>query len=205
MGWTGLYRAPGMYSDAEFFSREFFGEIAPANGFVATASKNGVFYAVREIDAELEPSLVPEPNGKVRIAYVVLTKRAPKSDYNFSYKDMTEFSGPYETECPERLLKLLSPFRVEAAFASAKYSASVRDASRWRQACWANIAKAKNKIKLKPGMQVKLPKPVRFANGASIDTFMVEKRGGNKKGFVFAHGLTRYRLTKAMQLELQAA
>lgn len=204
MGWTSLYRAPGMYSDAEFFSREFFGTIN-SGGFVATASKNGVFYAVREIDAALEPGLVPEANGKVRIAYVVLTKRAPKSHYNFSYKDMTEFSGPCEDACPERLLKLLSPFRREAAFAAAKYAQSMRWAANWRARCWANANKAKNKIKLKPGLQVKLPRPVRFANGAWVDTFMVERRGGNKQGFVFANGFTRYRLTRAMQLELQVA
>ena len=29
--------------------------------------------------------------------------------YNFRYKDMTEFAGPYEVDCPEKIFKLLTP------------------------------------------------------------------------------------------------
>ena len=202
MGWTYTHRPRGM-TDAEFFAREY-GEKFAAK-IKATASKNGVFYAAFEIDAAEEPNLVPDANGKVRLALIVLTKRAPKSEYNFGWKDMTEFSGPYVgTECPERILDQLSPFRLEAAFASAKYSSSARWASRWRNECRASAAKRKNKLKLKTGMTVKLPKPVTFANGAKLDTFYVEKRA-IKQGWLFINNYTGYRLTKAMQLELTAA
>jgi hypothetical protein len=195
-----MYRPRGM-TDAGFFQQEWPND---SKKFVATASKSGVFYAVYEIDAAQEPSLVPDANGKVRLAMVVLTRRAPKSEYNFGYKDMTEFSGPCEADCPERLLELLSPFRREAAFAAAKYSQSARWAANWRARCWTNVAKRKDKLKLKHGMQVKLPKAVTFGNGATLDTFMVEQRPG-KRGFLFANGYYRYRLTKAMQLDLTAA
>ena len=39
----------------------------------------------------------------------VFLLRWSRSYYNFSYKDMTEFAGPCETECPERIMKLLTP------------------------------------------------------------------------------------------------
>jgi hypothetical protein len=171
---------------------------------VATASKNGVFYAVLETDAVTEPGLVPDANGKIRVALVVLTKRAPKSEYNFGYKEMDEFCGPYHYECPARLLDMLSPFRLEAAFAAAgKYYSGLRSASAWRHACRANATKQKNRLKLKDGMKVKLPKPLTFANGATIDTFTVHKRA-LKRGFVFMNNFSAYRLRKADLLNLIA-
>ncbi len=33
--------------------------------------------------------------------------------YNFSYKDMTEFVGPIEVNCPKRIMKLLTPLNNE--------------------------------------------------------------------------------------------
>lgn len=40
---------------------------------------------------------------------VVYLLRWRKGLYNFSYKDMTEFAGPCEIECPLRIMKLLTP------------------------------------------------------------------------------------------------
>jgi Domain of unknown function (DUF6927) len=201
MGWTYTFRPRGM-TDLEFFTRQW-GEKFSSK-IKATASKNGVFYAVYETDAEKSPELVPDANGKVRVALVVLTKRAPKSEYNFGWKDMDEFSGPYYYECPARLLDMLSPFRLEAAFAAAgKWGSGMRSASGWRHACRANAAKQKNRLKLKDGMKVKLPKPLTFADGAVLDTFTVRKRAF-KRGFVFMNNFGAYRLRKNDLLNLTA-
>jgi hypothetical protein len=48
-------------------------------------------------------------------AVVYLLRWSPKSDYNFSYKDMDETVGPYECECPLRILNLLTPTTSEYA------------------------------------------------------------------------------------------
>lgn len=59
-------------------------------------------------------------------------------DHNFCYKDMDESMGPYQTNCPERILKLLTPTEHEYAV-------------KWREACWAKIEAKKARPKIKPG------------------------------------------------------
>jgi hypothetical protein len=44
---------------------------------------------------------------------VYLIRWSPKSWDNFCYKDMTEFSGPCQVNCPQRIMKLLSPLNDE--------------------------------------------------------------------------------------------
>lgn len=77
------------------------------------------------------------------IALVCLLSYAPKSYYNFGYKDMDEGGGPCETDCPERILKLLTS--TESTWAQ-----------EWRDACWEKVNRrrtaAKEKRKLKGGM-----------------------------------------------------
>ena len=48
--------------------------------------------------------------------------------YIFGYKDMTENMGPYESDCPEPILDLLTP--TDSAYAAA-----------WRERCRANAAR----------------------------------------------------------------
>lgn len=57
---------------------------------------------------------------------------------NFCYKDMDESMGPYQTNCPERILKLLTPTEYQHA-------------QDWRDACWAKIEAKKARPKNKPG------------------------------------------------------
>lgn len=44
---------------------------------------------------------------------VIFLIRWNRGTYNFSYKGMSEFSGPYEYECPKRIIKLLTPLTDE--------------------------------------------------------------------------------------------
>lgn len=57
---------------------------------------------------------------------------------NFCYKDMDETMGPYYHNCPERILKLLTP--TDRLYAQD-----------WRDACWAKIEAKKARPKNKPG------------------------------------------------------
>lgn len=59
-------------------------------------------------------------------------------DENFCYKAMDESMGPYYTNCPERILKLLTP-------------TDSLHAQDWRDACWAKIEAKKARPKIKPG------------------------------------------------------
>jgi hypothetical protein len=47
------------------------------------------------------------------ICAVCLIRWSPRSWDNFCYKDMTEFSGPCQVNCPKRIMKLLSPLNDE--------------------------------------------------------------------------------------------
>ena len=71
---------------------------------------------------------------KVVFAAVYLTSINMKYYYNFSYKDMYETVGPCQRECPESILKLLTPTDNELA-------------NEWRNDCWENVRKKKEKKK----------------------------------------------------------
>lgn len=98
MGWTSYYREPGQ-SDVDHLRSELF-----SNGcqqeLLAGATVHTTFYgACRD-----------KRTGEVW-ALIVLQHRGRASAYgeNYSYKDMTETMGPVESECPRRILELLSP------------------------------------------------------------------------------------------------
>ncbi|MBQ8133271.1 MAG: hypothetical protein IJ192_02500 [Clostridia bacterium] len=64
---------------------------------------------------------IPESEQRT-FGVVFLTSVDMKDYYNFSYKDMEETCGPYNYDCPESILKLLSPTTSEFAL-------------QWREKC----------------------------------------------------------------------
>ena len=75
-------------------------------------------------------------------AAVILLAYAPKSQYNFGYKDMDETVGPYERDCPKRILKLLSPLHEWEQFIGESGRTWAKE---WREDCWAKIAEREAK------------------------------------------------------------
>ena len=73
--------------------------------------------------------LVPE-NEQHTFGVVFLTSVDSKDYYNFSYKDMDESCGPFSYDCPESILKLLSPTDNEFAL-------------NWRKKCREHLQKRK--------------------------------------------------------------
>lgn len=71
-------------------------------------------------------------NEKIVFGAVYLTSTNMKDYHNFSYKDMDETCGPHQTDCPESILKLLTPTDSEYA-------------NEWRNKCWENIRKKREK------------------------------------------------------------
>ena len=80
--------------------------------------------------------------------------------YNFSYKPMTEFVGPNESECPERILNLLTP--LDDKNDSSGY------AKEWRKRCQETIT---NRKKMNGNFVIKVNEPLTFRNGMVYQYF----------------------------------
>lgn len=91
---------------------------------------------------------------------VCLLSYYPNDYYNFGYKVMDETMGPFMYECPERILRLLTPTDNEYAL-------------RWREKCWERLRSRQNKPKLKKGLLIEFAQPITFTNGAEEKVFRV--------------------------------
>lgn len=96
------------------------------------------------------------------VAAVVLVRKSPRYP-EFSYKAMDEHAGPVERECPEKILKLLTPTTNQYA-------------TQWRADCWNNIQKRKNNKNkpLKTGYHIVFEEPLLFRNNTTKDIFYIE-------------------------------
>lgn len=195
MGWTFSHRAKGQ-SDLDYFksSGTFTWSDPECSDYrvIDSATVNRtVLYAVLEMNASRKPDLIPDENGKVRIALVMLIKWVPKDWYNFGWKDMDEFMGPCESTCPEKILKQLSPFKPEAladalakreaALAAGKESwqvySGILSAHEWRERCRKRLDTRKA---MTVGAEFRLPRPVRFTDGVETDRVTLAARVGRK-------------------------
>ena len=140
MGWTTTYKPKGE-PVLDFFIREgifTWGEDCPNTYRVldsALVNMRTFYAAIEQVNKETGKRIV--------WAAIVLVRHYPKDPcYNISWKDMDEGCGSYETNCPERILKLLTPTDNEYALG-------------WRAACWANVEKRKARKNLPPGTVLK--------------------------------------------------
>lgn len=144
MGWTSF----SMHEPVkDWFTREYDDEKREVLD-VALVKRNTMFAAVKI-----------RATGEV-IAFVFLI-RWSRDYYNFSYKDMTEFSGPGEIECPKRIMKLLTPLNDE--------SDPNGYARKWRQDVqefWDNKA-----LMSSPSHCIKTESPVEFTSGMRYQYF----------------------------------
>jgi len=156
MGWTYTTKA-GM-TVKEFFKREFENDSIKVLD-CAVVKMRTAYLAIEKTRTD-GTSLV---FGMV----CLLGYRPSDFPYDFGYKDMDESQGLYETECPERILKLLSP--VE----DFNYGDQTREwVERWRKACWDNVNKKKSIPKINVGDVIKFEKPLEFRGGWKFDTMV---------------------------------
>lgn len=125
-------------------------------------------------------------NGFHAIFAAVILTSASKNRYgerSWGYKDMSEDMGPYRYDCPARILDLLTPTENETAL-------------QWRASCRQALQRKSRCKTLKAGMVVKLHHPMKFTDGAEIDTFKIVERLFTR-GFAFDHGGRLYKPSKA--------
>lgn len=164
MGSTSLHREPG-HSDRAFFEAEFPDTLTKQGEILACATVGGTFYAA-----------VRDKDSGSTWALVIMTIRS-RGYWNFTYKEMDETMGPAEDRCPARILDLLSP-------------ADCENALEWRRRCRQNAAKLARAKAIRPGDTVRFSRPLDFANGDRLDTFLFEKRST----FRHPEGHSRYRI-----------
>jgi hypothetical protein len=162
MGWTSTYKPRGE-GIIEFLTRDSIncknehGEWKLLKGKVI---QNVAYMAVERT--------FPEGSGKQRYVFAAIFKvqMSPKSDYNFSYKDMDESMGPYYFRCPNDILDLLSETDNKGSL-------------EWRSACRKrNDISAK--VKVTKDALVVFENPIKFSNGFQAKVFKVADAKRNR-------------------------
>ena len=127
---------------------------------IAAAAVGGTIYAaIRNHD---------RTTGKSYVFCAVILFKNNERD-GFGYKDMDESMGPCEVNCPDRIMRLLSPFEE---IPNPGYAAD------WRKsvaAAKATKAETRSRIsKLAVGDEVKLTHPAHFrSSGIETDSFTI--------------------------------
>lgn len=155
MGWTGIHYEGNV---VDYCNTEIWADHCE----VLASSKRGniVYQAIRN-----------NKEGNV-FAGVILISMDNKDYFNFHYKVMSENSGPCGTDCPKKILNLLTPTDSE----------------------WANEWRAKqNKktsTKLQEGDKVEFDDEISFCDGSKHKTFIVTHyyKGGRKHIGFMANG-----------------
>lgn len=171
MGWLGtpLYHtSPVTAHDAlaaefgEDFLREQVIDSArkPAYGGEGYA----VYAAVRDHERPWEV-------GGVVLLYSTGTSRF-EGGRELSTKRLPESMGPAEDECPERILRLLSPLTV-------LYPDGNEHAAQWRERCWKRIRDRKAQPRIKAGDVLDFATAIKFTNGDELRLFRFTGKGNS--------------------------
>lgn len=179
MGWLYLYDKP--HNVKEYFVDKFNYE----NEVVKQRALDIAIVKFRTLYAAIESINKSTGARTVFAAVVMLDFR----NGEMGYKYMDESCGPFQCECPKRILKLLTETDNEHA-------------KEWRAACWAKIEK-NQKLVLKEGAIVKFNTPIRFMDGLEYSEMKVVKNGRtirftsaeNTQGYWGCHRL--YRIDRA--------
>ena len=167
MGWLYMHRmgmdgyaTPKAYLDAQFtYDRKYEDGTTYAMRVLDSACVgNRVWYAATRVERSGQEPYV--------IALVCLVRWNPrdKEGLIFGYKDMEESMGPCEAECPDRILRLLTPTINEHAL-------------EWRERCRARLRLRSRKIE--DGMHIRLATALTFTDGHVGSDFIVVKKGGS--------------------------
>ena len=163
MGWTETHYPKGMkFIDFVKEEFEYYNKKRKLTILDAALLKRREGYVACEA--------INKETGERIVFAVAMMIRWHKGYYNICYKDMDESMGPNISNCPERILKLLTPTKYEYAI-------------EWRKRCWDNIKKKKElrKIwkKINPGTKLKFKNKLHFVNGYILDEGTVTRKTKN--------------------------
>ena len=194
MGWTYTHRSRGM-SDLDFFTSGIRRKVTGPDGKESPSSEH--ILAAATVGMRACYIAYRTHQGNV-ICVVCLIHWVPnaRDGFNFGYKDMEEGDGPCESDCPERIMKLLDP--VENSYSPD--TSTYNWASAWRQRCWDNINHRKAKPSIKAGQWVIFTEPVRFMNGHTRSALQVEYIRGSR--VALTDGAWDYRMSRSRLTEL---
>jgi len=149
MGWTWTHKEPGE-SIFDFFSSRWNDEEKREDGSVIL--RKVLDCAVVRLKTAYMAYEILSLNRREVVACVCLLGYS-KDYYNFGFKDMDENMGPFNHDCPERILNLLTP-------------TSNGLANKWRYRCREMLERKKSAPKLQVGDVLEFAQPVRFTNGS---------------------------------------
>ena len=167
MGWTTTSdyerHAKGLFTIREYLDREFASDHPDFPRYEVLDSslhgKTEYYAAIRSTNRE---------TGKVVVfALIALVSYKPRESdgYTLGWKEMSERSGPYCFNCPERILALLD-------------DTDNAHALEWRQNCRDHrIRKRETGKVFQDGAVIRFKMPLRFAGGIERQEFTVEKHG----------------------------
>jgi hypothetical protein len=194
---TITFHKPAGVSAIDAIKKEMGAEWCEKHVIAATATWEAVFLVGRFHEPE-STVYVPDADGFVRTLCVFKLSLAPRSHYNFGYKDMTETMGPYGCEAPLSIIAQCSALR-DPIGPEANYS-SLKSAREYRARCVQAAAVKAVKRGLKPGQTVTLPEPLSFG-GCMLQRFTVDRaRLRGRKGIS-----TVFRADNGMLCSLRAA
>ena len=160
MGWLYMQSLKGHTGPRQYLDAQFTFERPDAISKVLRLALVGmrVYYAA------VEQLRVASGEREVwaAICLVRYNPRDPEG-YIFGYKDMTEQMGPYESDCPEMILDLLTP--TDAHYAR-QWRARCRAAAAARR---ARAAKPKPRV----GQVIVFDEPLAFSDGRSFERLEV--------------------------------
>lgn len=143
MGWTWYhaseYTKSGRVSPSREIRKAIKDGIGERQHVITDAFVKGVYYA----------AVLDECDGTVWCC-ICMTSTTTTDYFNFGYKDMDEFMGPYNYDCPDRILDLLSPTDSEWA-------------NEWRRKCRENNRKGDGFKALPDGARAKWKCPPRMS------------------------------------------
>ncbi len=159
MGWTYTHR--GNTPIKEFLADRVNCENEHAKWLlldIAIVKMRTAYMAVEIIRRDKESKQLDMGTRRVVAFVFLLDYRTSESGHDTGYKDMDESMGPCESECPERILRLLTPTSHEYALV-------------WRKRCWEAIAERKS-LRLEKDAVI-TTKPISFRDGQIRSRFQV--------------------------------
>lgn len=160
MGWTYAYARPANPK------AELDGLLTWSDARGARLVLDSAIVRLRVYYAAVE-HIAPEGGRQVWAAVFLVDFRRGPHGLAFGYKDMTEHMGPVESECPERILRRLTPLtHAEDPQGWARA---------WRERCWPHPA-ARQARRLFEGAQVKTRAAFSLPSGA-CDRFNAVRSG----------------------------